>query len=441
MRIAYITAGAAGMLCGSCLHDNTLAAVLKHKGHEVALIPTYTPVRTDEQDVSEDRVFFGAINVYLQQWSALFQHTPGIVHWLLDRPALLNWVSVLAGSTNARDLGGLTRSVLQGEEGPHKQELDSLLSWLRDDFRPDIVHITNTMLLGMAGPMKRELNVPVVCSVQGEDIFLEELTEPFKSEVDALLRRHAAGVDVLIATSDYYADYMGTYLQVPAAKMRVVRLGINLDGYPTEATGSATAGAQPEGEGARDRPFTIGYLARICPEKGLHNLAEATRILAARVGPERLRLRVAGYMARRDRPYLDGLAGRLERSGLGHLFDYAGEVDRAGKLSFLQSLDVLSVPTVYRESKGLYVLEALASGVPVVQPSHGNFPEMIEATAGGVLVEPENPEALADGLQTLLEDGARRAELGERGRAAVHARFSDGAMADATLEAYAEQLS
>lgn len=111
-------------------------------------------------------------------------------------------------------------------------------------------------------------------------------------------------------------------------------------------------------------------------------------------------------------------------------------MDRPGKLEFFQSLDVLSVPTIYRESKGLFVLESLACGVPVVQPRHGSFPELIEATGGGRLYEPGDADALADAIAELMDDPALRAKLGEAGRNAVRASFSDEVMAEETWKVY-----
>ena len=231
MKIAYITAGAAGMYCGSCLHDNTLAAALMAKGHNVALMPTYTPTRTDEEDVSMDRVFYGAINVFLEQKSAVFRHLPRPLHWLLDRPGLLKWITGSGVSIDATQLGDMTLSVAMGETGNQRRELEELVNWLRDDFQPDIVHITNSMFLGLAGPLKRELGVPVLCALQGEDIFLDELAEPFKSKVHSELQSHAGDVDGLVATCDYYADFMADYLAVPREKVHVVPLGIKLEGH------------------------------------------------------------------------------------------------------------------------------------------------------------------------------------------------------------------
>src|SRR6266576_6343164 len=114
MRIAYITAGGAGMFCGSCMHDNTLVAELIHQGHDALLIPTYTPIRTDETDVSQKRVFFGGINVYLQQKLSLFRHTPWFLDRLLDQGWLLRLASRFAVKTEARELGALQVSMLQG---------------------------------------------------------------------------------------------------------------------------------------------------------------------------------------------------------------------------------------------------------------------------------------------------------------------------------------
>ena len=159
-------------------------------------------------------------------------------------------------------------------------------------------------------------------------------------------------------------------------------------------------------------------------------------LLAREVGKERVRLRIAGWLGERDRPYAEGVLERLREEGLGDVVEHVGEVDRDGKIDFLQSLHVLSVPTVYREPKGLFVLEALANAVPLVQPRHGSFPETIEATGGGLLVEPESPEALARGLRALMDDPDRRVALGRAGQEAVRRLYTDDAEADATLALY-----
>ena len=429
MRIAYISAGAAGMYCGACLHDNTLAAALLRKGHQVALIPTYTPIRTDEVDVSLPQVFYGGINVYLQQKSALFRKTPWFLDRILDHPGLLNMLSRLSSSTDASDLGALTISILHGEEGNQRKELEKLVTWLKAQFAPQLVQLTNSMLAGLARELKRELGVPVLSALQGEDIFLEGLTEPHRSEILELLRERCRDVDGFIATSRYYADFMSGYLDISREKIHVVNLGIKLEGFGQvdHAAGKV--------------PFVIGYLARVCPEKGLHLLADALHRIAGKVGREKVFLKAAGYLGKRDRPYLERILAQLESWKLLDRFEYLGEIDRRQKLDFLKSIDVLSVPTTYHEPKGLYVLEALASGVPVVEPAHGAFPEVLEATGGGILVDPESPGALAEGILRLLNDAGLRSKLGTHGREQVNRCYNDDVMADATLSVYSQYLT
>jgi len=424
VRLAFVAAGAAGMYCGSCIHDNTLAVALMRQGVDVALIPTYTPIRTDEKDVSTRHIFYGGVNVYLQQKLGLFRHTPRMVDWLLDRRALLGLVSRFSAATSARDLGALTVSVLQGEEGRQAKELEKLTRWIADEFKPDVVQLTNTMFAGMARRLKEETGAPVLCAVQGEDLFLEQLVEPYRSEARRILSSRARDVDGFIAPCRDYADFMAGYLDVPADRFHVVRLGLNLEGHGR---------SQPRPGGI---PFTIGYLARICSEKGLHILVEAFQLLSERRGPGQVRLEVAGWLGAADRRYFGDVVQSVERAGLADSFHYRGEVDRQQKIDFLNELHVFSVPAQYREPKGLYILEALANGVPVVQPRLGAYPELVEATAGGLLVEAGSASALADGIEELLVEEEKRLELGQTGMESVHAAFGDDAMASSTLAVY-----
>jgi hypothetical protein len=208
MRIAYITAGAAGMYCGSCMHDNTLVAELQRQGHDALLIPTYTPIRTDEIDVSQHRVFFGGINVFLQQKSALFRHTPWFLDRLLDFPRLLRWVSRFAVRTQAEQLGELSLSMLRGEHGFQRKEIAKLSRFLANDVKPEIVVFTNVLLSGMVPGMRERLQVPILGVLQGDDIFLEALPEKYRRPAIDLIRDNCRGFAGFIATSHYYADFM-----------------------------------------------------------------------------------------------------------------------------------------------------------------------------------------------------------------------------------------
>jgi glycosyltransferase involved in cell wall biosynthesis len=428
VRIAYITAGAAGMFCGSCMHDNTLVSALAAAGHDALLIPTYTPILTDEVDVSQKRVFFGGINVYLQEKFALFRHTPWLLDRLLDARRLLRWVSRFAVNTKYEDLGDLTVSMLQGEHGHQAKEVRKLVRWLKREVKPDVVNLTNVLLSGLVHEVKRELGVPVLGTLQGDDIFLEALPEPQRSKALTLVRDHCREMDGFIATSGYYADFMSGYLGIPRERIHVVYPGLNLRGHGGPRT--------PDGG-----PPVIGYFARVCPEKGFHVLAEAFRLLRDTPGAPPARLRVSGWLGENNRAYFEQVRQKLQSAGLGDRFEHVESPDHASKVRFLQGIDILSVPTTYREPKGLYVLEALANGVPVVQPRHGSFPELIEATGGGLLVNPDDPRDLATGLCRLLEDVAHREELGRKGKEVVHRRFHAAAMAEETVTVYRKYVS
>lgn len=428
MRIAYITAGAAGMFCGSCLHDNTLVSALLALGHDALLIPTYTPIRTDEPDVSQKRVFLGGINVYLQQKFALFRHTPRFFDRLLDAPRLLRWVSRYAVKTRAEELGDLAISVLEGAHGRQKKEFDRLVNWLAAEVKPDLVELSNVLLAGMAHPLRERLGVPVLGTLQGDDVFLESLPTSYRERALALVSERCRDLSGFVATSRAYADFMAEYLKLPRERIDVIYPGLNLTGH----------GPAPRSDG---EPFTVGYFARICPEKGLHILVEAYCRMRQMAGTPPCRLHVSGWLGDNDRPYFDQQKKRLADAGLLDEFEHVESPDHASKVRFLQGLDVLSVPTVYREPKGLYVLEAWANGIPVVQPAHGSFPELIEATGGGLLVRPEDAADLARSLRRLLDDADERRALGARGLRGVHARFTARIMAETTADLYRKYLA
>lgn len=439
MRIVVITAGAAGMYCGSCLRDNALARALIALGHDVLLVPTYTPTRTDEPNVSSPRVFLGGINVYLQHKAAWFRHAPAFLSRWLDSPRLLAWAARRGMRTEAAQLGDLTVSMLQGSDGPSQREFESLGQWLAEEARPDVVDLGNALLLGVVPALRRRSTAPIVCTLSGEDLFVDQLPEPQQTRVVELLRQRIREVDACITFSRYYAQSMADRLQISPASIHCVPLGVHLNSAPERPRSPAVNWTPPAESGAAvagTANRTIGYLARICPEKGLHLLSEAFCRIRGNAKYNHVRLAVAGWLGDRDRPYFDSIERALHRAGLANSFSYAGEPDLGAKSRFLQSLDLFSVPTVYREAKGFPVLEAMSHGVAVVAPRHGSFPELLAATQGGLLVPPHDVAALTDALSQLLDNDAMRCEMGERGRVAVERQFTTRHMAEAVIQVY-----
>ena len=423
MKILYLTGGAGQMYCGSCLRDNALATELIARGHDVTLLPVYTPTLTDEPNVSGDKVFFGGISVYLEQYLPIFRRSPKWLDRVWDSTAMLNLASRRSISTSPKMLGEMTVSMLKGEHGFQRKEVAKLLEWLRYEGAPDVISLPYTLLLGLAAPIKEALGRPICCTLQGEDLFLEGLHEPYRGQAKELIRANVKHVDAFIAVSDYYARFMPGYLGIPPEKIRVVPLGINLQGYNQRGP-------------ARSETFTIGFFARIAPEKGLHVLAEAYRRLRARGDLQNARLEAAGYLAPEHKTYLGDIEIEMKNAGLGDEFHYRGVLDRDEKIAFLQSLDVLSVPATYDEPKGMFLLEAMACGVPVVQPRRGGFTEIVETTGGGELVAPDDPESLAEGILRIERDPALAQKLGQNGFENVREHYSVARMADRALAVY-----
>jgi glycosyltransferase involved in cell wall biosynthesis len=408
------------MFCGSCMRDNALVSALREQGHDALLVPTYTPIRTDDPDVSVGRVFYGGISVYLEQQSRVFRALPRWATRWLDSRWLIRLAAKRAGGEfDYAALAAMTESMLAGADGRQRHELAELVAWLKTEVRPEVVVLTNALLSGIVPTVAKELGVPVLTTLQGDDIFLDALPAGSRDRCVEAIRRNDAHTAGYLATSRFYADHMATYLGIDRDKVEVVWPGIKLLGHDGPAS-------------PIDRPPTVGYFARICPEKGFHNAVEAFVRLKKLPGMAGAKFRAGGWLGPQHRAFFAEQVRKLEAAGVADHFEHADCPDHASKVRFFHGVDVLTVPTDYREPKGLYVLEAWANGVPVVQPAHGSFPELVEATGGGLLVPPGNPDALARGLAELLADPTRRRAVGERANAAVRERFSAKAMAEAT---------
>ena len=416
------------MYCGSCLRDNSMATELIARGHDVLLLPVYTPTFTDEPNVSKDHVVLGGISAYLEQYVPLFRRTPRWLDRLWDSKTVLSLASRRSLSTNPKMLGEMTVSVLRGEDGFQRKEIDKFVDWVKHQAPPDVVNLPYTLLLGLAEPLKQALQIPILCTLQGEDLFLDGLQEPYRTEALNLIREQLRHVDQFLSVSEYYADFMPGYLGIPREKIHVVPLGINPQGFDLR-------------ERDRNGPFTIGFLGRIAAEKGLHVLAEAYRSLRQSGALPAARLEAAGYMAADCKPYLEEIQKRLQGAGLGDEFHYRGVIDRADKIAFLRRLDVMSLPATYDEPKGVSLLEAMACGVPIVQPRRGAFTEIVEKTGGGVLVQPDDPRSLADGILHIFNDKDRAEDLSANGFRGVREHYTAAHMADKLLECYNEAIN
>jgi len=433
MNIVQLTPGAGDMFCGNCFHDNALVAALRGLGHDAVMLPLYLPINVDEDDQSAGQpIFFGGVNVYLEQRSAFFRQAPGWVHRLLNSRRLLEWAAGRAVKTRADEAGEILLSMLRGEHGHQNREITELIRWLREHQKPDVICLSNALLIGMARRLRAELGVPVVCLLQGEEPYLDSLPEAQRAPAWQLLAERAADLDAWIAPSRWNADRLSARLRLKPDRVHVVPNGISLDGYQVRIQKS---------EIRNTKAPVLGFFARMCRDKGLDTLVEAFIHLKNRGSVPRLKLHLGGGCGPGDEPFVKTLRMRLAEAGFIGEVSFSPNLSRGEKLEFLQSLTVFSVPATYGEAFGLYVIEALATGVPVVQPRHGGFPEIIAATGGGLLCEPDDARSLADALEQLLLNPDRARALGEAGRNAVSEHFTAEAMARRTLAVFEPAVS
>ena len=428
MKITFLTAGTGSYYCGACMRDNTLAKALSRAGHEVEMLPMYLPPALDEEILEMTRevpIFFGGINVYLQHKWALFRHTPGWLDRMLNGEGLLRGVASRSHMTSARDHGEMALEMLHLEESRLTKEFEKLMVWL-DGRKPEVLCLSNALQAGMIRALKMRLRVPVICFFQGEDSFVDGLPEPYRDSCWRELRERLPEADRLVAPSRFYADLMRRRLDAPDLEIEVLPNGIDLEGYgPAED---------------KSGPPVIGFLARMMKEKGLELLVEAFVILRKGLGHADCELRIAGTSTRENEPLVRELRRRLEAEGLADAVSWHANISRREKEEFLSRLSVFSVPTLYPEAFGLYVVEAMASGVPVVQPDAASFPEIVGTTGGGVLVRPGDAAALAAEWHRLLGRPEEMRELGERGRRGAGEHYSVGTMRD-RFERMAERVA
>jgi len=336
MKALMLIPGTGNFHCGSCLRDQTLARALRGKGVDVASAGLYLPAVTESDGAGEQPVpeamFFGGINAYLQQKSGLFRHTPRWVDAMLDAAPLLKSAASVSHMTRAHDLAALTLSMLQGEEGRQAKELDRLIEWIEHSpgDRPDVVMLNNVLLIGLARRIRQATGAKMVCTLHGEDAFVDQLPEPHNAAAWQMLRDRAGEVDAFIAVSRYYGDVMADRMAIPPDKLHVVYNGIDTADF-------APASVPPT------HP-TIGYMARMSHGKGLGTLIDAFAIVHRDEAMGEVRLRIGGAMTPGDKQYIKGLRAQLAEEGLLELVSFEPNLSRAEKIELLQGVNVLSVP-------------------------------------------------------------------------------------------------
>lgn len=392
MRIAYIVPGSGGSFyCGNCLRDSAFIQELRKEKLDVTVIPMYLPLAIDDQSIVKDTpIFFGAVNIYLKQLSPVFRRMPKWLVKYFDSLKVLKYAAKKAGSTRSKGMEPLTISMLKGEHGNQADDLTMLIDFLKNHIKPDAVHISNALLLGLAPRIKKEVNTAVVCSLQDEDGWVNDMKEPYKQEAIDLMNENAKFVDEFVSVSDYYKNVIVGMLDIPAQKIQTIYNGIDLGLY--------------QNNHPLPQDPTIGFISRMNELHGLDDLIEAFILLKKKEQYKNLKLKITGGSTTDDAAFIKKMKKRLTKNNvMGDVEmndDYVGDK----RHDFLNSLSIFCAPVKHELAFGIYLIEALASGLPVVQPKMGAFEEIVNKTEAGLLYEPVTPEKLAESLDKVLSD-------------------------------------
>ena len=411
MNIVQIIPGSGGSFyCGNCLRDSKFVEALRNEGHDVVKVPMYLPLFSDEHDLGDTPVFYGAVSIYLKQLYPIFAKAPKWFDKLLNTKPMLKLAASMAGSTNAKGLEEMTVSMLLGEEGKQKEELERMVDWICENLQPDVIHISNALLLGLARRIREKAGVPVICSLQDEDVWVDAMKPGFQDQVWRLMQEKAKDVDAFIAVSHYFGEVMTHRLSLPPEKVFPVYLGVDPSEY--------------EYIPPPDKPRNVGYISRLCHENGFDIVVDAFILLKQKPGFEDVKLVATGGSTGVDVKYIKMLKRRIEQAGISKDVVFHEEFEGAGRHAFLRKVVIGTVPVRNGEAFGMYLPELMASGIPIVQPALGAFPEIVQVSGGGKTYSPNDPATLAETWAGLLSDREELQKLGQQARRGVEQYFN-----------------
>lgn len=423
MKVAHIIPGSGGSFyCGNCLRDAKYMKALHDLGKQVIKVPMYLPLFEDAHDLNDVPVFYGAVDIYLKQRFPIFRHTPAFVDKMLNSKSILHLAAQNAGSTRAKGLEEMTVSMLLGEEGLQKDELERLVIWLRDEAKPDVVHLSNALLLGLVRRIKEEVGIPVVCSLQDEDVWVDVMSDKHRDEVWQLMEERGREVDAFISVSGFYASEMLKRMHIHDHQLHVNYIGVDAADYQVRDI--------------REKEPMIGFISRMSEDIGLGVLVDAFIHLKEDKKFESVKLKITGGKTNDDKAFIKEQKKKIADAELEKDVLWVEEFEGPSRPEFFNSVSVLSVPVLNGEAFGLYQLEALASGIPIVQPALGAFPEVVGLSEGGITYHPNSPKKLAKAWKSILLDKDKLAELSEKGLAGVKEHFDIHKQAKKLVDIY-----
>jgi glycosyltransferase involved in cell wall biosynthesis len=423
LKIVHIIPGSGGSFyCGNCLRDSKYYNAIKKLGHDVLKVPMYLPLFSHEQGNNHVPVFYGAVSLYLKQSWPLFRRMPGWIDVLLNTKPLLRQAAKMAGSTRARGLEDMTISMLMGEMGSQAGELEKMTLWLEQHYKPDVIHLSNALLLGLAGKLKDRLGAPVVCSLQDEDVWVDVMSAPNRDRVWQLMAEKAVDVSAFISVSRYFSELMTKKMNLDKRRLHTLHLGVDPADYSYIDS--------------CEKKRSIGFLSRMNHDNGLDILVDAFILLRRNNRHDDVMLYVSGGSTNDDRSFLKEQKKKIIDARLSQDVIFLENFQNNQRHLFFDRVSVLSVPVRRGEAFGIFLAEAMASGIPVVQPALGAFPEIIETAGGGITYVGNNPGNLAKALDKVLSDNNMLSELSNNARKGVQEMFNISNQAEKLITIY-----
>jgi glycosyltransferase involved in cell wall biosynthesis len=411
MNIIQIIPGSGGSFyCGNCLRDSKYVEALRKSGHQVVKVPMYLPLFADEHDITDIPIFYGAISTYLKQVYPVFRKAPKWFDRLLNSKPMMKLAASMAGSTRAKGLEDMTISMLLGEQGKQKDELEKMVTWIAEHCKPDVIHISNALLLGLARRLKEKVGVPVVCSLQDEDVWVDAMHPSVQDKIWKLMHTRSEDVDALVAVSNFYALSMLDKMGLTKQKVHTFYLGVDYEDYHFLPVA--------------EKPRNVGYISRMCHENGFDILIDAFISLKKKRGFEDVKLIATGGSTGDDSKFIKVQKRKIKENNLTDFFEILPEFEEDARHDFFKKVSLVSVPVRMGEAFGMYLLESMASGVPVVQPKLGAFPEIIKLSGGGITYMPNSPEELSETWVGLLSNPKRLEQLSTAGYEGVKNHFN-----------------
>ncbi|MBR4365619.1 MAG: glycosyltransferase family 4 protein [Bacteroidaceae bacterium] len=418
MKILFILPGAGdSFYCGNCFRDNLQAQALRKAGHEIIIMPLYLPLKHHAFQ-SDVPLFFPATTYYVEQKMFGKRKMPSWMKRMLGAEVLLDMASSLSGTTTAEGMEDMTLSMIEGEGHAFEENAKQLIDWVKQSEKPDIIQLSSSLLLGIAKELKKETGIPIVCSLQDEEVWIDSLKSEFVEKAWKGVSDNAKYVDRFITTSYYYQQIVKEKLP-QLGSVDVIYPGIDIAKYQSD-----------------DYPVdpTIGFFYRMNELDGLDILADAFVILKKRGSVPHLKLRIGGGYMSPDKK----LVRQVKRT----LKPYASDVviedsyDMEKHADFYRKVSLLSVPLRFQEGVGLYLCEAFAAGRPAVEPNTGSFAEIVGQA--GLIYEPNDALHLADALEKILTDKQMYDRCKEQALALAKERYDDMSSAKRLTELYDE---